>query len=249
MNKLALLFQFFIISIIVIACSRPDNINSDYLNQKKCIYQLSLNDQKDTLLLKYHLVFDTSTFVLAQIDTSRKSLYQSSYFAWHASFISYCILKEISNLNYIKVCFYSDSLKDKIAFKKQYGREGLEETYSNQFQYNFISYMIDSINVEDYFIYNKLLSELYEAYNDPRLTWNYSYLVNQLKECQCGNDQEDVSFEIFLLLNAGIELSTLEEGLKQKLIKHNRYFMQNCLPLLENINHQFDKLNISFANN
>ena len=78
------------------------------MNNKNCYYEI--NYSNDSLFLDYYLVFDTTTFSLANIDTSKVSHYQSAYFAWHANYISYRILKEYEDFENITVFWKSDTL-------------------------------------------------------------------------------------------------------------------------------------------
>jgi hypothetical protein len=225
-------------------CSNENSIKSTYLDSKNCVYDLKYHNE--SLFLHYHLVFDTSTFELANIDTAKFTIYQSAYFAWHSNYISYRILNELKGFKDITITWKHSNKLDSTIFRMKKHLSELEKKFSDPQHLSFVSYMIDSIPVEDYFTMNKLLNELYEIYPDPRFTWNYAHLINQFEKNQCGNKNEDVSYEIFVFLNIGIDISTLSEKKKKELKKHNNYFIQKCLPDRELLNEEFDKLNIYY---
>ena len=246
--KTRLLKIFLVINYIIFifaACNNNYKLNSEYLDSKNCYYEL--NYSNDSLFLDYYLVFDTTTFSLANIDTSRVSLYQSAYFAWHANYISYRILREFGDFEKILVYWKSDTLLSRTLFTKSNARENLEKKFSNPLHYTFVRYLIDSIPVEDYFTMNNILFELYEIYEDPRLSWNYAHLINQFEKNQCGYEEEHVSFEIFMLLDIGIRVANLDESKINDLLRFNGYFINHCLPNRDSINEEFDKLNLYFS--
>jgi len=232
-----------LISAFIISCADRNSFNTDYLDGKNCNYLLK--SRKNTLLLNYHLIFDTTTFELLNIDTSRFTLYQSAYFAWHVSYISYMVLNENPGYDYITVSWTSDPLLKHTLFSITNSRAELNLEFNDTLHHSFVSYLIDSIPVEDYFLYNNILNKLYKLYEDPRLAWNYAYLVNQYEKKQCGNPLKDVSFEVFVLLNIGIDNSNLIPRKKKELIEHNSFFIHKCAPDKRLLNKKFEKLNIS----
>ncbi|NOX46160.1 MAG: hypothetical protein GXO89_04190 [Chlorobi bacterium] len=232
-----------LIGFFIISCNVKKSFNTDYLDRKSCIYLIRA--QEDTLLLDYHLVLDTAAFELSNIDTSRFSLYQSSYFAWHATFIGYKVLNVNSEYDYITVNWKSDPLLINTLFSITNRKTELNIEFKDTLHNSYVSYLVDSIPLEDYFIYNNILNKLYQLYEDPRLSWNYAYLISQYEKEQCGNPLKDVSYEVFVLLNIGIDASNLISQKKKELINHNHFFMHKCIPDERLLHKKFEKLNIS----
>ena len=224
-------------------CKEDYQLKSKYLDSKNCYYRINIS--YDTLKLDYHLVFDTSTFSLSPLDSTRFMVYQSSYFAWHNSYISYRLLKEYPDVEIITVNWKKDSALRKPLYSLNEERSNLLNEYSKKLHYDFITYLIDSIPVEDYFIYNQIMYELYTTYHDSRLTWNLAYLVNRFEQKQCGHKIEDVSSEVFELLYIGIGVSVLSEEKKKELKHYLKFFGSKCQPDKNLRNEKFNLLNLN----
>ena len=88
------------------------------------------------------------------------------------------------------------------------------------------------------------MSILYKKYGDKRLMWNYVHLINQYEKNQCNKNDVDVSFEVFTLLDIGIQQLISDNSLKSNLLKHNNFYISHCLPDEEKLGDGFEYLKL-----
>ena len=240
--------NFLIISLVLlgtISCTEKKDLRSYYLDGIKCDYKFMHSD--DTLFLYYKLVFDTTTFELAKIDERRSTIFKSAYFDYNINYISYKVLNEQQIYNNIVVYFFSDSFYKKPISMTMNRRTDLFEKYENKNHLIFMTYLIDSIPIGEYFTFNKILNDLYKAYGDSRLTWNYAYLISRFEKCQCNNENVDVSFEILRLIDIGIKLSSLDKNYKKSMLEHNGFFIRECIHDIREMRPGFEQLHLNFS--
>ncbi len=237
--------SFLVISmlLIIFGCSKRESFVSNYLENKECTYKL--HGLNDTLVLDYYLHFDTSEYYLTNYDSNRKSIYNSSYFAWHAQLISYNILNKNTDYKSIKLIWNSDSCLSKKLYVFEYNQHSLDKVFRDSTHFVFTSYLIDSIPIDHYFILNEILYELYTYYNDSRLTWNFAYLISQFEQFQCENEDEHVSFEILTLMYLAIEQSDFQNELQKELLAYISFYLNYCKPILTSDNGSINILRLN----
>ena len=125
--KSFLAINFFIL--IALGCVNNHYLKSEYLDSKNNSYKLFHTN--DSLFLDYSINIDTSGYELAEIDPSKVSVYQSAYFAWHLQYVSYRLLQEQKDYNYIKVYMNSDTLLENTLYSFEFSRKNLLKEYEN----------------------------------------------------------------------------------------------------------------------